>query len=188
MYGNYEMSRLINQNNGNTQNTPNMQNANQSNFQSMYNANPNLFYQYANTQYQNTNDPNFGNYYQQDPNSKPVPQLDANLFNENDQKLLAQTNLEVDPNNPTNTAPQNPENIIEANDNNQLNPPLSQPQPQSKTLLLEKPKPKENLIQKEFKHIFEKKNNVNSNRFRRRLMHLLFYCIVQVILILQIEW
>jgi hypothetical protein len=182
MYGNYEMSRLINQNTGNMQNT---QNINPSNFEAMYNANPNLFYQYANPQYQNMNDPNFGNYYQQDPSSKPIPQLDANQFNENDEKLLAQTNLKVDQNN---LSQQNPENVIERTDNNQMNPPQNQPQPQSKTLLLDKPKPKENLIQKEFKHIFDRKNDVNSNRFRRRLMHLLFYCIVQVILILQIEW
>jgi hypothetical protein len=190
MYGNYEMSNISNQNQQNLQNTQYANNVNpiNTNFQTMYNNNPNIFYQIPNLQHQNMNDPNYKNmynYYQQNPNTQQIPQLDADRFNENNTKLLAQTNLNVEDNNPINTAPQNPEiNEIPVENNNQ---PI-QDQQQNKTLLLDKPKPLENLIQKEFIHIFDKKNNVNSNRFRRRLMHLLFYCIIQNILIFQILW
>ena len=89
------------------------------------------------------------------------------------------------------------------NNPNQLN--LNQPQEDPKDLNLNaeemkkeeeakklaediKPVIKENPIQKEFRNIFKGNDYNNNDKTRKRLMHLLFFCIVQDLIILEVLW
>jgi hypothetical protein len=51
-----------------------------------------------------------------------------------------------------------------------------------------KPVIKENPIQKEFKNIFKGNDYYNNDKTRKRLMHLLFFCIIQDLIILEVLW
>ena len=120
------------------------------------------------------------------------------LSNQNNPELLnnqniIQNELNVNQNNPHDINPvQENQNILNINSNENLAKENNNPQNKSIAQNSENnnvdKKPVENLIQKEFKYIFEKNNKINQNNYRRRLMHLIFYCILQNIIIIQILW
>jgi hypothetical protein len=92
----------------------------------------------------------------------------------------------VDPNNPNmmnlNQPQEDPNNVI-----NNLN---AKPEDLAKKEAEKDVKPvvKENPIQKEFKNIFKGNDSYDNDKYRRRLLHLLFYCIIQDLIILEILW
>jgi hypothetical protein len=103
----------------------------------------------------------------------------------------------ADPNSPNlmnlNNQPQNNENNLDPNNlnnlpNNNLAEEAAKKEAEAKLQNDKKATVKENPIQKEFKNIFKGNDYYDNNKYRRRLMHLLFYCIVQDLVILEVLW
>jgi hypothetical protein len=97
----------------------------------------------------------------------------------------------VDPNNPNlmnlNQPVEDPNNLVEG-----LKQPseeeIKKKEAEAKLAAELAAKLKENPIQKEFKNIFKGSDFYDNDKYRRRLMHLLFYCIIQDLLILEVLW
>jgi hypothetical protein len=102
-----------------------------------------------------------------------VNQMDEQANSAN--KPMVAENSNLNPNN------QNFNNIPKSNvESNLLNP---------SNVNTSQVKPKEeNIIQKEFKNIFQGQDFFSNNTYRKRLMHFTFACIIVDILILQALW
>jgi hypothetical protein len=143
-------------------------------------------------------DLNVGNNSNNDYNK---PQNDYNYYNVDQYGQQAGGQIAMNTGDPY-ADPNNPNlmnlNNQQQNDNNEVNNLASNLNPNDEAARKEaeakqaemnkKAVIKENPIQKEFKNIFKGNDFYDNNKYRRRLMHLLFYCIVQDLVILEVLW